>query len=451
VDRTDHQSLANSQPGSNRSARVGLDVPGGAVHTGKRTDHPAWPDFLEGEGEQIRDAWNFVAPLTCTAVMVTEILPYISPEFPADPLLSGVVVVLMALTWAVSRRGIGRRLLGGTLVGLAGGISAYIGTACVATGGFRSLHGLAIGVVIAVLPVLGALSAFEAAAGVVLSLLGWFLVVLSAPGEGGVDVQGLTVTALYLGLWGVLSVLAVYQSRKNRFRAFVASRRAEDLHRFAVEEVLCRHLPPSYVEQVLAGERVLDASPDRRLLTILFVDIVGFSNLTERLEAHQLTELMAGYYDLSAGIAFEHGGTIDKFIGDAVMILFGAPEEMDPDEQAVRALGSGLALQEASGQLQDFCGGLPVVLRVGIHQEVVTVGSFGGSLRVDYTVLGRGVNVAARLESECEPGRVLVSEAIHDRLPIRFRERGEVRGLLQLRGVKRPIQAWSFQRHDAEG
>ena len=274
---------------------------------------------------------------------------------------------------------------------------------------------------------------------------GWFGVVFTAFPLSKVDGNGLMTSGLYLTVLGVVSVLAVARSRKNRFEAFVASRRAEEMHRFAVEEVLCRHLPPSYVDQVLKGERVLDAFPERKLLTILFVDIVGFSGLTERLEAGELTELMARYYNLAATIAFDHGGTIDKFIGDAVMILFGAPEAMDPDQQAKQALATGLAIQESSRELRAGGEGLPVKLRIGIHQEVVTVGSFGGDLRVDYTVLGRGVNVAARLEGSCEPGHVLVSETVHDRLTTRIRAHGDQRGLLRLRGVERPVQAWSFQ------
>src|SRR5690606_19011053 len=98
--------------------------------------------------------------------------------------------------------------------------------------------------------------------------------------------------------------------------------------------------------------------------------------------------------------AFEHGATIDKFIGDAVMAILGAPEPMDPHEQAERALSLARSWHERVAELAAQ-GAPQLALRIGVHQDVVAVGSFGGRLRSDYTVLGRGVNIAARLEQRC--------------------------------------------------
>ena len=372
--------------------------------------------FLEQEAQQMRGAWAVLAPIICIAILVTEILPYVSDEFPKDPLMSGMVIVFVSSSWVLARRGLGRRGLGTLIVVLAVGTSAYIGTACAMTGGPRSLHTLAIAVVIAVMPALGAFSPREAASAMVLSVAAWLAVVLGS-GEGwGLDTDGLMPSLLYLVVMGTVSLGAVSRSRRLRLIQLATARRAEALHRYAVEEVLCRHLPPRYVEDVLAGKQVLGDAPARQEVTILFADIVGFSHLTERLEAEQLTDLMARYYDLAAQIGFEHGGTIDKFIGDAVMMLFGNLQAMDPAEQAHAALMTGQALQRAAMDLLADGEKRPLSLRIGIHQDLVMVGTFGGSLRVDYTVLGRGVNVAARIEGACKPGEVLVSESVQDRL-----------------------------------
>ncbi|MEE2751658.1 MAG: adenylate/guanylate cyclase domain-containing protein [Myxococcota bacterium] len=401
--------------------------------------------FLEIEAQQMRGAWALLAPIICMAILVTEILPYVSDEFPKDPVMSGMVIVFVSSSWVLARRGLGRRGLGTLIVVLAVGTSAYIGTACAMTGGPRSLHTLAIAVVIAVMPALGAFSPREATSAMVLSVAAWLAVVLGS-GEGwGLNTDGLMPSLLYLVVMGTVSLGAVTRSRRIRLVQLATARRAEALHRYAVEEVLHRHLPPSYVEEVLKGKQVLGDAPVRQEVTILFADIVGFSELTERLEAEELTDLMAVYYDLAAQIGFEHGGTIDKFIGDAVMMLFGNPQKMDPAEQAHAAIQTGLALQKAAAGLRAGPEQREVRLRIGIHQDLVMVGAFGGSLRVDYTVLGRGVNVAARIEGACKPGEVLVSESVQDRLVPSVRDKGEARGLLELRGVERPIQAWAYK------
>jgi len=434
-------------PSSDASVRSGFGLlPAEIPGEFSGADEALKDAFLEQEAQQMRSAWALLAPIICIAILVTEILPYVSDEFPKDPVMSGMVIVFVSSSWALARRGLGRRGLGTLIVLLAVGTSAYIGTACAMTGGPRSLHTLAIAVVIAVMPALGAFSPREALSAMVLSVAAWLAVVL-ASGEGwGLDTDGLMPSLLYLAVMGTVSFGAVTRSRQLRLVQLATSRRAEALHRYAVEEVLCRHLPPRYVEDVLEGKQVLGDAPARQEVTILFADIVGFSHLTERLEAEELTDLMARYYDLAAQIAFEHGGTIDKFIGDAVMLLFGNPQAMDPAEQAQAALDTGLALQKAASGLVAGRDERPLALRVGIHQDLVMVGAFGGSLRVDYTVLGRGVNVAARIEGACRPGEVLVSESVQDRLIPSVRDTGHARGLLELRGVERPIQAWAYHK-----
>gem|GEM_PF-2704859 len=402
-----------------------------------------WPEFLEYEARRIQRVYRYLVPVLCIAILMTEIAPFFSPEFPRDPVLSLGVVCFLAASWVWVLRGPSRKQLGILVTIATIGAAAYVGTACAQSGGFRSMHILATGCVIMVFPCLGAMNSTETVIGTLGSLASWAATTYWIT-EGQTDWNAFVPSLLYLSAFCALAILTVWQGRKIRRRNFIANRRSEALHRFAVEEVLCRHLPPSYVEGVLSGERTVQAPPERKVLTVVFADVVNFSDLAESSEPEELANVMAHYYDIAARKAFDHGGTVDKFIGDAVMVLFGSPEEMHPDDQALNALRFAKALHEEASEIP-----LPGIdenarLRVGIHQDVVIVGSFGGSLRVDYTALGRGVNLAARLEQNAPVGSILLSEAAHDRLGHKLRTQASPKGLVQLKGIGRAVQTFAY-------
>ena len=234
------------------------------------------------------------------------------------------------------------------------------------------MHALAAGCVIMVFPCLGAMTTTETVIGTVGSLLAWATTTYLAD-PNPTDWNAFVPSLIYLLAFCALAIVTVWQGRLIRLKNFVANRRSEALHRFAVEEVLCRHLPPSYVEGVLSGERTIAAPPERKMLTIVFADVVNFSELAERSEPEELAEVMAQYYDIAARKAFDHGGTVDKFIGDAVMVLFGSPEDMDPDKQAIKALLFAQDLHDEVSKL--VLDAANAKIRVGIHQDVVIVGS----------------------------------------------------------------------------
>ena len=432
-----------------KSTRVRVGGPGAGL--GKRLPElpedgsgpTLWPDFLAYEARRIQRVYRFLIPVLCVAILATEVAPLFNPEFPHDPILSLGVVAFLAASWVWVLKGQKRSHLG-LLVTLATiGAAAYVGSACAQSGGFRSMHALATGCVIMVFPCLGAMTTTETVIGTVGSLLAWTATTYAADANP-TDWNAFVPSLIYLGAFCALAIVTVWQGRTIRLKNFVANRRSEALHRFAVEEVLCRHLPPSYVEGVLSGERTIEAPPERKMLTIVFADVVNFSELAENSEPEELAGVMANYYDIAARKAFEHGGTVDKFIGDAVMVLFGSPEDMDLDQQAIKALLFAQDLHEEVSKL--MLPGLQAhaKLRVGIHQDVVIVGSFGGSLRIDFTALGRGVNLASRLEQAAENGTILISETLHDRLPVHLRGQGEPQGLIQLKGIGRKVQTWSY-------
>ena len=395
--------------------------------------------FLEHEREVIARRWRLFAPVVLLFLLGSEVAPYFTSEFPHSWATTLPMIAVIGAIWAVAWRKPSRAILGWASVATAIFAAAYIATPAAETGRFQSLHVLAMAVLIALVP--GILSfTFAEAAAVLFGSIGAFVVVCrfwGAPAE--VSYDGLFTSLVYLLFLAVVTLVAVQSNRRLRQREFVARREVERTHRFAVEEVLCRHLPPRYVERVLSGETLLDSPPERRVVTVLFADIVGFTPLCEAMPPDQLSRTVAKFYDATAAVAFEHGATIDKFIGDAVMAILGAPDAMTPDEQARRALAVASGWRKAVREVVP--PGYPeVTLRIGIHQEQVAVGAFGGRLRSEYTVLGRGVNIAARLEQRCRAGEILISDAVFTRLPVGS-VRSETAGELQLKGIPDPVRA----------
>ncbi|MFM9266146.1 response regulator [Tychonema sp. BBK16] len=200
-------------------------------------------------------------------------------------------------------------------------------------------------------------------------------------------------------------------------------RRVQQLNNYLTESVLRRFLPPAMVKAAAAGDLALDLRPEPRLITILFSDIVGFTQMANTLRSRRVAELLNEYLAAMTKAIFDSGGTVDKFVGDAVMALFGAPEELSPNEQVRRAVAAAkqmlLALKELNkGWIEQGIVGengvAPVRFRCGIHQGTAVVGMFGGVERSDYTAIGPSVNIAARLQEAAEPNTVLISAAVAD-------------------------------------
>ena len=124
-------------------------------------------------------------------------------------------------------------------------------------------------------------------------------------------------------------------------------RRMEELNSYLTESVLRRFLPPEMVRRAAAGELVVDFTPEPRLVTVLFSDIVGFTRMSNILQSSRIAELLNEYLAEMTRAIFANGGTVDKFVGDAVMAIYGSPEELTPEEQVRRAVASAQAMLEA--------------------------------------------------------------------------------------------------------
>jgi adenylate cyclase len=173
---------------------------------------------------------------------------------------------------------------------------------------------------------------------------------------------------------------------------------------------------------------------------VLFADAVGFTDRCERTEPRAVAALLNRYFSRMADMVFKHEGTLDKFIGDCLMAVFGAP--LETEDHALRAVTAALDMREA---LRDLNDEMPeedrVLFRVGMHSGRVIAGDIGSARRSDYTVLGATVNLAARLQSAvAEPGQIIISDATHGALGGRFSVRPV--GEFQPKGISRMVKCY---------
>ena len=178
-------------------------------------------------------------------------------------------------------------------------------------------------------------------------------------------------------------------------------------------ENLAKYLSPQIWESIFNGKQGVRLESCRKRMTIFFSDLSGFTELSEELEPEALTDLLNNYLDTMSKVALKYGGTIDKFIGDSIMVFFGDPDTRGPQEDALAAVSMAIEMQKEMKLLrkQWESQGIktPLEMRIGINTGYCTVGNFGTSSRMDYTLLGREVNLASRLETAAVPGQILIS------------------------------------------
>jgi class 3 adenylate cyclase len=180
--------------------------------------------------------------------------------------------------------------------------------------------------------------------------------------------------------------------------------------RTRVLDVLGRYISPPILRRLVHTSTAKAAQTERRELSVFFSDIRGFTSWTERAEPDEVAIRLNEYFAAMTPIVEKHRGTLDKFIGDSIMVFMGAPEPQ-PDH-AIRTVRMAIEMQEKMRDLNrtwQTQGLEPLEIGIGIHSGFVTVGSFGSPSFLDYTVIGRGVNLASRIESAAEGGTILIS------------------------------------------
>jgi len=226
-------------------------------------------------------------------------------------------------------------------------------------------------------------------------------------------------------------------------------RKVLELNTYLTESVLSRFLPKPLAQKAALGQLRLDLQPEPRLVTVLFTDLVGFTQLSNTLRSRRVAELLNEYLSAMSEIVFTNLGTVDKFMGDAILALFGAPEDATPNQQVQRAVTTArqmhIKLKELNGKWREQGLATGVQFRCGIHQGTAVVGMFGSPDRSDYTAIGPCVNIASRMQAAAKPGTVLISAAVADYL-----DEDEIirEDLLELKGVDETVLTFTVKLGD---
>ncbi|MEK1855185.1 MAG: Cache 3/Cache 2 fusion domain-containing protein [Phyllobacterium sp.] len=207
---------------------------------------------------------------------------------------------------------------------------------------------------------------------------------------------------------------------------------------------LAKYLSPQVYQSIFTGKQEVKIASRRKKLTVYFSDIAGFTEMTDRLESEDLTRLLNHYLTEMSQIALSYGATIDKYVGDAIVIFFGDPETRGVQEDALTCVGMAIAMRTRMHELQGVwrASGIekPLQCRIGINTGYCTVGNFGSEDRMDYTVIGGGVNLASRLEAAATPGEILISYETYAN--VRHRFHCEPRGQISVKGIAYPVATY---------
>jgi adenylate cyclase len=207
---------------------------------------------------------------------------------------------------------------------------------------------------------------------------------------------------------------------------------------------ISRYLSPQIYKSIFSGQKDVVVHTERKRLTIFFSDIKDFTRNAEHMQPEDLTYFLNNYFSEMSKIALEYGATIDKFIGDAIVIFFGDPETRGVEEDARQCVRMAVAMQRRMRELQavwrDKGYRQPFQVRIGINTGFCHVGNFGSDQRMDYTIIGSEVNIAARLEQNGSPDGVVMSYETYALVKGEFE--ADEREPLAAKGVSRDVRCF---------
>jgi adenylate cyclase len=220
-----------------------------------------------------------------------------------------------------------------------------------------------------------------------------------------------------------------------------------------LSDKLSKYLSPQVYESIFSGETDAEISTSRKKLTVFFSDIKDFTATTEGLQPEDLSFLLNDYLTKMSDIALKYGATIDKYIGDAIMIFFGDPTTKGVKEDALACVKMAVEMQKRMVDLRakwhDLGYERPFHVRIGINTGFVNVGNFGSAERMDYTIIGGEVNLAARLEGITEPDGVTI--AYETFALIRDEVDAKPLDSIRVKGIQRDVKPYALQNVLAEG
>ena len=225
------------------------------------------------------------------------------------------------------------------------------------------------------------------------------------------------------------------QKQKAKNAEELAKLKSDQIEKIAYQ--LSKYLSPQLHKSIFSGEKKAKVESEKKFLSVFFSDIVSFTSISDKMESLPLTQMLNSYLTKMSDIALSFGGTIDKYIGDAIMIFFGDPKTDGKQNDAIKCVNMAIEMQKVMGKMsfefkEKFNLDIPLEIRIGINSGECTVGNFGSNKRLDYTVIGGTVNLASRLETSASKGEILVSEStkllIHKKIKTRNMGKIKVKG-----------------------
>ena len=218
----------------------------------------------------------------------------------------------------------------------------------------------------------------------------------------------------------------------------------EILRRKKITDNFKKYVAPQVVDTLVKdGIDELKLGGVKKDIAVLFVDIRGFSTMSEKLNPEQVVEILNDYLNLTSTAIFKFGGTLDKFIGDATMAVFNAP--LDIEKPVLKAICAALDMLKGAMELGEKSQkkyGTKVTFGIGINYGTAIVGNIGASFRMEYTAIGDAVNTAQRLESNAKPGQILISESVYEEV----KEFAKVTpiGIIPLKGKSEEVSVYQL-------
>ena len=239
---------------------------------------------------------------------------------------------------------------------------------------------------------------------------------------------------------GTVSVYSDVTELKHREKELDSKSRSME----QLSNQIAKYLSPQVYESILTGKKEVKVASRRRKLTVFFSDIAEFTETADQMESEELTKILNHYLTEMTQIALAHGATIDKYVGDAIVIFFGDPDTRGAKEDALACVEMAIAMRDRMIELQetwrDSGVARPLQCRTGINTGFCTVGNFGSEDRMDYTIIGSGVNLASRLEGAAAPGEILISFETYALVKDEFRT--EEKGKLKVKGLAYPVETF---------
>lgn len=226
-----------------------------------------------------------------------------------------------------------------------------------------------------------------------------------------------------------------------------------ELDAYKASKALERYLSPELVKDIIDSGAEVDLKTKKRDLTIMFVDIQGFSTMSEFVDVEYVNRFLNDFFELMTQTVFEHKGTVDKFLGDGLLAFFGDPVHLE--NHALAGLESALLMQERMKGLNAKWAncGVPelergMTIRIGLNSGSVIVGNIGSPRRLEYTVLGSAVNIASRLQSLAPPGGIIMAESTW----IKVKDSIECQGpeVVKVKGIDRGIPIYKIFAENVE-